>query len=439
MKESSTFQMILLVAFGFIALLAVLVFAGIIPLGSSSSSSQDLGSVTVWGTYDQNNLNAFFAKLNQADTKRVTFTYLQKDPETYADDLIEAFARGEGPDLFFADQKMLNRLTGKITAIPYTSYPERTFLDTFVDGSTVLTDNTGIKIMPLFVDPLVMYYNRSLYTGSGIVAAPKTWTEFISTLSGLNKQDAANNFIQTGAPLGEFRNITNAKGIFSALLFQAGNNIVDLDAANGYEVILDSNNGNTASATPATGAATFYLQFSDPTLNTYSWNRSMDNDKDMFVAEKSAVYFGLASEYSDLKAKNPHLDFDIADLPQLNLSRKMTYGDFYGLAIASNSKNQTGAIFGAALLAGADNDQTLSGLASLSPARRDLLAQNASTTWEQSFNRSAIFTYSWVDPDDTKTTSIFQTMLETVQTNQANLTNAITNASNQISLLFSRN
>ena len=358
MSESSTFQTILLIVFGFVAVLAVLMFAGIIPGGASFMGAKTAGTVVLWGPYNDVGLANYFGDFNKNNEKVVQIKYVYKAPETYTDTLVEAFSRGTGPDLFFADQTMLNRLTGKTTDIPFTAYPQRTFTDTFADGTSVFTNTTGLKGIPLFIDPLVMYYNRTLYSSAGIVSPPKTWKDFVATVKLINKQDAQNNFLFTAAPLGEFRNITNAKAILSSLMFQAGNPISDVDGDGNYYVRLADNFGFTP--TPAETALGFYMSFSNPSLDTYSWNRSMSQDKDMFVAEKSAVYFGFSSELADIQSKNPHLNLDAVTIPQSDLNRQAAFGNVEGLMIANNSSQKNLAMTAAALLAGSDSLKSLS-------------------------------------------------------------------------------
>ena len=55
----------------------------------------------------------------------------------------------------------------------------------------------------------------------------------------------------------------------------------------------------------------FYTQFADPAKETYSWNKTFQNDKNAFISGKLAFYFGYASEYKDIQQKNPNLRFDI--------------------------------------------------------------------------------------------------------------------------------
>lgn len=429
----SPFQTILVTVLGFIAFIAVLMFSGILPGGIGPLGKEVVQEVVMWGPYEGTAIQEFFTKLNTDNSQTVIIKYVSQVPETYLENLVESFARGEGPDLFFADQKMLNRLEGKIIEVPYSVYPQRDVLNNFVDGSAVFMNSKGLRAIPLFVDPLVMYYNRTMYTSANIVTPPKNWTEFLSTIKPIVEIDARNNIIRTAAALGEFRNITNAKYIFSALLFQSGNPIISTDIENNYNTVLSDSFGFTPS--PAEASINFYRQFSNPTQLSYSWNRSLSNDKDMFIAENSATYFGLSSELADLRAKNPHLNLDAVVVPQKDLQKRVTYGDFYGAVIAKSSKKQNSAMAASLLLSKPKNLESLAKVLRLVPSRRDLLSKDSDPII-QVFKDSALISRSWVDPDKNKTSLILQQMMENIQTGQIDISSAVKDANEKISRLF---
>lgn len=430
----SPFQIILIIVFGFIAFVAVLMFAGIIPGGIGPMGSKAVEEIVMWGPYDGTEIYAYFSSFNEDNKSVVKIKYIAQTPETYENNLIEAFARSQGPDLFFADQKMLNRLEGKLIEVPYTTYPQRDILNNFADGAAVFMTSTGLRAMPLMIDPLVMYYNRTMYTSANIVIPPKNWTEFLATIKPLVEIDTRNNITRSSGALGEFRNITNAKYIFSTLLFQSGNPIITTNTEDKYRSVLAEQFGFTPS--PAEASIIFYQQFSNPAQVSYSWNRSMPNDKDMFVAEKSATYFGFASELADLQAKNPHLNLDVVVIPQKDPQKKVTYANFYGTVVAKNSKKPGSAMTASILLAKAKNQDNLAKILGYLPTRRDLLVVKVSDPFVQVFKDSAIIARSWVDPDSGKTNQILQQALENIQTGQVGIDVAVRDASDKIGRLF---
>lgn len=431
----STFQLILLVIFSFVAVIAVLMFSGILPGGIGPLGAKPIQTVTMWGPYN-GDIENFIGVLNDANTEVVQIKYVPKTPESYTEDLIEAFARSEGPDLFFVDQTMLNRLAGKTVDIPYSVYPQRDYINDFSDGSSVFMTTTGLKALPLFIDPLVMYFNRTMYTSAGIVIVPKNWTELVATLKPINEVDTRNNVRRSAVAMGEFNNITNAKYLFSTLVFQAGNPIVEMDKDNNYRFVLGESFGFTP--TPAQAATEFFVQFGNPAQSSYSWNRSLPRDKDFFVAENLAVYFGLASELADLRQKNPHLNLDVAVVPQKDSQKRITFGNYSGLGIAKSSKKQNAAATAAMILSQTSNLEKLSGILGVEPARRNLLALKAADPFKQIFRDSAAIARSWIDPDTRESNKLFLRMIDGVQTGQLGPATAASSISGEMSRLFNK-
>lgn len=434
MGSTTNFQIVLLIMFGFLAVIAVLMFAGVIPGGSSFLGDKSAGEIVMWGPAGGDNLQRFFEDLSLANEKTVRIRYVAQAPETYLDKLIEAFARGGGPDAFFVDQNMIDRLTGKITDIPFSVYAERDFRDNFVDGAAIFAGTSSLKALPLLVDPLMLYYNRTLYSSAGIAVPPARWDDFLGGISALNRRDERGNFKLTAAPLGEFVNIQNAKYILSTLMLQAGNPITTNESDGSYRFDLANDYG--FSPAPAVAAVNFYLQFSNPSLAVYSWNRSMDDDQSLFIAEQAAAYFGFASELSRLKAKNPHLALDVAPLPQKDLTRRFVYGSFTGIAIAGNSRQKSLAYAASRLLTETANLSKLAEVIGIPPARRDLLSRAVSDPWQQAWNGSALYARSFVDPDRAQTNAILTRTLENIQTNQISAPEALTDANGRLNLLF---
>ena len=58
----------------------------------------------------------------------------------------------------------------------------------------------------------------------------------------------------------------------------------------------------------------------------------------MFAKGALAMYFGYASEMSEIKNRNPHLNFDLAEVPQIKGDKsKTSFAKIYALAIMKNS------------------------------------------------------------------------------------------------------
>ena len=171
------FQIIFLVVFIAAAILGVLVFSGAIPIGSDKNEVGSQGTVVLWGTVKSQDIAPALEDFNRANPTFVV-KYVQKFPETFDRDLLEALASGTGPDLFFLPDNLAFHYANRIFTIPYQSYPIASFKNAFAGAGEVFMTTNGILAFPIAIDPLVMYYNRSMLDANGIVYPPVYWDEF---------------------------------------------------------------------------------------------------------------------------------------------------------------------------------------------------------------------------------------------------------------------
>jgi hypothetical protein len=141
------------------------------------------------------------------------------------------------------------------------------------------------------------------------------------------------------------------------------------------------------------------------------------------------MYIGFGSEVQKIKDKNPHLDFDIAQVPQLNPNAQMTFGRFYGMVLPANGK-QTSSAMGA-IIAIMDSDfmSNVVGDGIYAPARRDLLTLRPTDAFSALIYKSAAQSYAWLDPDPQKTLSIFKEMIQSILSGKNEVSAAVGNAS----------
>src|SRR3989344_6121025 len=195
------FQVIVIAIFIAAAVFGVLVFSGVIPIGEDES--QGRGTVVLWGTVPANLLSYLLEEFNQLHPS-FTLQYAQKFPETFNQDLLEALASGEGPDLFFLPDDLAYGYRNKIFTIPYESFPISAFKNTFAGAGEVFLTSSGILALPLVIDPMMMYYNRSILDASGVVYPPVDWAEVTELVPVLTKKDETNKIIKSAVALGQF-------------------------------------------------------------------------------------------------------------------------------------------------------------------------------------------------------------------------------------------
>ncbi len=424
------FQIITLIVFIVAAVLGVLVFSGAIPLGSSSSTNVQ-GTVVLWGTVKSSIVAPLLEDFNRVNTTFIV-KYVEKSADTFDNDLLEALAAGAGPDMFFITDDLIYKYSNKIYTIPYTSFPLNTFKTSFVGAGEVFLTSKGVLAFPVAVDPLMMYYNRSILDANRVAYPPAYWDEFNTLVPLLTKKDDKGILTKSAVAMGQFANVLHAKDILATLFMQAGSSIV-AEKNGSFVSTLASNNGGP----DLSPVLQFYTDFADPSKTVYSWNRSFANSQDAFSKEDLAFYFGFASELQSLVNKNPNENFLVASMPQIrNSNFKLTAGRTMGLAISSFSKNFTTAFTAAGLLSSGDFASKLATSLGIAPVRRSLLATMPTDAYLPTFYTSAFFAKSWFDPSPKDTNDIFQGMVEKVLSGSMTVTQAISDAGSKLGLLL---
>src|SRR3989339_95024 len=421
------FKIIILFVFIVAAVLGVFVFSGAIPLGSEKNKTRGGGTVVLWGTVKSQIIFPLLDDFNRANPD-FTVKYVEKSPDSFDNDLLEALAAGVGPDLFFISDDLTFKYSNKIYTIPYESFPIATFKDNFVGAGEVFLVSKGVLAFPLAVDPLVMYYDRSALDSSGIAYPPASWDELLNFIPLLTKKSDDGKILKSAVAMGQFSNISHAKDIISTLFMQSGNKIVAekngsfLSALNGYDL------GSVLK---------FYADFADPLKDVYSWNRSFPVSRDAFSALDLAFYFGFASELQSLANKNPNQNFSVALIPQIKGANfKLTSAHVIGIAVSSFSKNFNTAFTAAGLLSNSDFASGFANSIGIAPARRDLFSVKLTDEYLPVFYSSAFFARSWLDPSPKDTDEIFRGMVEKVLSNSMSATDAIKDAGAKLGLLL---
>lgn len=433
MNAPKPFQIAVIGGFAALIILGFLAFSGKLPLPVSKSDI-NYGQVTLWGTVPLSTMQTLIST-NLSNNKSVSIKYVEKSPTTLTRDFVEALASGKGPDLVLLPQDELVTNLNKFNTIPFSTLSERDFKNTFVQEAEMFLSPNGILALPFIIDPMVMYWNRDIFTSALVPNPPAYWSDFYNLVPKITARDQNRVITRSLVSFGEYRNVTNAKGLISTLMMQAGSPIVQNQNGVLSPMLLARSDG--AVENPVITALRFYTEFSKPEKDSYSWNSSLPASRSMFEAGDLALYFGYASEYEAIKQKNPHLNFDVTMMPQVSPTAvKVTFGKIQGLAIVAASKNQAGAYYAASLLASAAVEGGISNLMGLPPVRRDLIAVRPSAAFLSTFYDSALIANGWYDPSPAETNSLFMTMLDNITSGRNTMTEALLFANNSLTELL---
>jgi ABC-type glycerol-3-phosphate transport system substrate-binding protein len=437
----NNFQTIMIAVFLAFFIFAVLIFSGILKIGGvSNSTNTPQGNVVIWGTLNSPDINKIIDNLNQSN-KNLFVSYIVKPEATYEQSLIEAFANGTGPDLFIMKSDMIGRFEKFVYKIPYASYPERSFRDSFIDGASVYLAPDGITGLPLVVDPIVMYYNKNIFSNAGIAQVPQYWNELFNLSSQLTQKKDDGTILQSMIALGRYDNVAHAKDILATLFMQSGNSIIKSTTdgtTTKYVPVLDDNPA-LLTVPPVETVLNFFVEFATPSDSAYSWNRSLPNSLDMFTGGKMAMYIGRASELFKIQSINPNLSFDITQVLQTKgASTKRTYGDIYAISANKKSTNLTASVGVSQLLTTGDNADSFSKAVSLPPVLRTLIAIKPTDLYLSTFFDSAVISQSWIDPNSAQSDDIFNELIQNILSNNLSVGDAINKSQGEFEQILNK-
>ncbi len=432
----SLFQGILFGIFGLGALIGLFVFSTYTNTGSSKSA---VGTVVIWGTLPKDEMHSVLTVMAQTNTSLKDVSYVQKDPATLPSDLAAAIATGASPDLVLASQENLHTLAKFIVPIAPAALSANTFLNTFVAEGALFTapNGAGYYGIPFLVDPLVLFSNQSILSSDAIANPPATWESLMGLVPKVALLTPSQQITRGLIALGTYDNVHDARGILSALFLQAG---VPLSGySSGGSLVADLGETGSNTVPPGQSVVGFYTQFADPSKVSYTWNASLPDSEQMFLAGNLALYLGYASEAQYLGAANPNLNFEVSPIPQpATASTKVTYGLVYAFMIPRGAKNPSGAYQAASILTGS-SAQTAAALATgLAPAVRSDLASAPANPIAAVAYAEALYAEGWLSPAPADTNRVFSGMINDVISGRSTLDTALVSAASTLTSLLQR-
>lgn len=418
------FQTVVMVIFGLLAVTGVFVFAN---YSGISGSASKIGTVVIWGTLPADAMTHEIGAITSIDKSFGKVAYVQKPAASFDSTLADAIASGNGPDLILISQEQLVSEENKINVIPFSAIPQRTFIQTYLPEFRLFLTSTGTYGIPFVLDPMVLYYNRTLLSQGAVASPPQSWEAVTGLAPTLTRLNADRSIAESTVAFGTYGNAENARAVLSLLFLQAGSTITQSSAAGVRSVLLQG--AAQGAASPAVSVLNFYTQFSDPSRTVYSWNASFPSARQAFLAGTLAFYPGFASEQPQIKAANPNLDFDMTKVPQpQTATTNLDYGIAYAFAIPKASHNASGAYLAASALSGKDQLGAVAQALSMAPSNVNLLTSSPSDLYTPVFYPEALVASGWLSPAPAVTDSIFSAMISNITSGRYQTQTALSQA-----------
>ena len=339
MEKNQIFQIVLLLFFG--AFFVIGIFSFVIFNSSSKDSISAVDySIDIWGTVPRRNIDVALGFIEREHFDQYgAIRYIEYSEKDFLDIFTNELASGRGPDLIILKHEDILNQRERLVEVSYDVYPRSTFESIFINPSHIFLTNSNIFSFPLFSDPLVVYYNTKLQSEYNLNTIPTYWDELTSLAGELTQRNGV-LIDKSAISLGGTRNIENIKEILSTLILQLGGEIVLNNGVDGgdFRLNISENIRNLRSAVD------FYSLFSNPTLSSYTWNDSLPDSLDLFVAGDLLFYIGFASEYELIKRKNPNLDFQVTSIFKTRDGTDTTFNRIYGLSIPNTAKNKNASL-----------------------------------------------------------------------------------------------
>ncbi len=170
---------------GLLAVFVIFIGGGLLFFSAFKGKQQSTApSVVIWGTLPSAAINNYMG-ITIAKAKSDAFsqvTYVQKRPETIYQQYVESLVSGTGPDVLLLPQEEIIKFQGKLTVVPYANFSENDYKNTYIQEAELYLTTDGIIAIPFTVDPMVMYWNRDIFSNALIATPPKTWQTLYEVL-----------------------------------------------------------------------------------------------------------------------------------------------------------------------------------------------------------------------------------------------------------------
>lgn len=402
--------------------------------GSKNSVNQEV-TLRYWRPFGDS--QEMLTLINEYEDKHpnVRIEYTKKNIDTYEDDLLDALASGNGPDIFALNNSWTPKYLDKIVPAPTQLITYRNYKDTFVDVVVKdFTKNEEIYGVALSVDSLGLFYNKDLMGTAGIATPPKTWTELQNDVQVITTQDRTGYFTRSGVAMGLNINVNRAVDILYLLMLQRG--VVPWSSDGLLPTFGQSVSVNGSFSEPGNDALKFYTDFANPASSYYNWNASSDYSIDAFANGRAAYLYSYSYTRDTLKQKAPNLNYDVAAVPQPNLDQPaVNFANYFGEVVNKQTKNKEWAWDFLNFISSKDSLDKYYAQYKYPSSRKDLIELQITDPEIGVFAHANLTAKSFYKPDQERFDTIIGTMIDNVILRGTSIFDAINQAESQAATL----
>ncbi len=311
----------LLIGLGVLAFLLLVIIVIKLLAGGDGGSSRD--EIVWWGLWEEKEVIEPLIEEYKRINPKANIRYEKQSPQDYRERLINALARGTGPDIFRIHNSWGPMFRGELATVPAGVLSSSEFATSYYPVAVSdLTTNDGIVGIPLMYDGLTLFINEEIFEESGKVP-PKTWDEVRVVARELTRKDEEGSITQAGIALGRTENVDHWPEILGLMMLQNGASL------------------SKPQGPLAEGALTFFTIFAG---SDGVWDSTLPPSTIYFAGGNLAMYFGPSWRVFEIQQMNPSLRFKAVPLPQLAKEDPnepdVTYASYWVEAVSERSGNK---------------------------------------------------------------------------------------------------
>ena len=317
LKSDRTLQLIFAGGFLSFVLIIVLILGS---LGGGGQKKEVLPcyntTLTIWAPFEEYKILNFFQGFSN---RCVRFEYKEKSLEEILKVLPRIMVQKEVPDIVFVDRFHL---------LEYKDVFEKAPKDLILKLKPVLHEKELRWFepwlgFPMFVDSLVPIYLQSYLRSAGFINPPETFGELNQFIKKLRVVDQAGNLIFSPIVFGGLKEKRLVETILALSLLKM-KNIDREELRNTLPSMID-----------------FYLSYSNPQNENYSYFIEWPDGKKSLLQRKSGAFIGFYEDFISLKNEDPRINVEVGKFYRFDHDPKranFTQVYYFGVLKTKNAK-----------------------------------------------------------------------------------------------------